>query len=218
MKKTMKFLVLAVVFMVVSAASVFAASGDYLVLKTEVAAIKPAYQIWGYDPNTAQKGDKDGTEIDWTLDSTLQAQDPSAEDVVLQIDIRHVGLVLGSDNKTYDETGNVIRYRNTSGITLTITPTALSRVTSETDTLADSTDVPTAGDITVQSGTTGLTVTSAKADKGVVTITPSYTGEKITLDSDASKTIASWEYTWAKDETLALGEYQATITLTYTAA
>lgn len=219
MKKTMKFLVLAVVFMAISTASVFAESGDKLILVTTVKAVKPAYQIWGYDPTTAQKGDQEGKIIDWSLDSELQWQDPSVEDVVLKIDLRHVGTSV-DDNGKATEDKNYIRYRNTAGVTLTVTPTELIKQQNDAnDTIEDQTALPTAGTIKLQTGTTGLAVTGSSAPTtGIVTVTPTYTGEKLDVSSTESQTIASWEYTWAKDETLAFGEYQATITLTYTVA
>jgi len=169
--------------------SVFAASGDMLLLKTRVKPVNPVFEIY----SSTTKGSPDpGTTVDKT---TL---DPADEDITLQIQIKQTG-----EGKDYS------RKKDTKGYELTITATAL--VNSEESSYK--TEVPSVLGVVSLTTDADCKVEENGTSANEVKLKVTYpTGKKVN-----TRGIASWTYKWTKVEDLPDGDYNATITLTFTA-
>lgn len=170
--------------------SVFAASGDMLLLKTRVKPVNPVFEIYS---STTKGSPAPGATVDKT---TL---DPADGDITLQIQIKQTG----EGGKTYS------RKKDPNGYELTITATALvnqveNSYKTEVPSVLGAVSLTTDADCKVEENGT-----SANEVKLKVTYP---TGKKVN-----TREIASWTYKWTKVEDLPDGDYNATITLTYTA-
>ncbi len=171
--------------------SVFAASGDFLVLKTRVKPVNPVFEIY----SGAIKGvASPGAEVD------KLTVDPATENVTLEIKIKQTG----EGDKTYS------RKKDLNGYELTITATALVNQTDDSYKTAVPSVLGVVSLVTKADCKVEENGTSANEVKIKVTYP---TGKKV--DEDV---IASWTYTWEKVEDLPDGDYNANITLIYTAA
>ena len=100
-------------------------------------------------------------------------------------------------------------YKDASGVSLTVTPTALTNTADANEKTA----LPTIAH-RVDGTATNLSVTgSENSTTKVVTFLCKYANGKPVA---ANSVIGTFDYTWAADANLAEGDYQATITMAYT--
>lgn len=82
------------------------------------------------------------------------------------------------------------------------------------------TKIPTIGERTVLSGVNNISVTDATTDpaesdaSSVVNLKIQYDGPRVAHEGLAS--LASWTFTWPKNEDLAPGDYESTVVMSYT--
>lgn len=184
--------ILAVLALIVGA--VFAESNDKLNITAEVKGVAPTFSIYG--GKAADKvntlGTQDGAPV--ALDT-----DPSEANAVVYIKVTQ-------PTKSKTKTNAVI----------IITPTVLECTTDS----SAKTALPTASTVTAAStnlDTNNYSVASeTAAATGIVKLTVSYNGKPVA--ANAAVDIASFSYTWTKVDTLPVGNYSATITMTYTAS
>lgn len=195
MKKVLSILVVMMVVM----ASIFAATGDKLWITSSVAAVAPAFSMYGSlddadlaDLTNLGEGAKTAGQSNVTA-TTLAAGSIKDND----IDV-YLAVVQNND----------AQWLNTSGFTLTVTATALtgSNGGSVTPSIADSDggESTTHFESTVQSAT-GLVVTYLVKYK---------TGTQV----DAGALVGTCQFNYEANSSLPFGDYSATITLAYTAS
>lgn len=181
--------------LVAAVGTCFADNGDYLVLTTKVEGRAPVFQLLGGTGRVPATSN--GTEIEIT-------ENPTTSNIKLEVAVKQIGHL--SDGS--------IRYQNANAFDISIVAGAfvLDGVTNPTSKQA--TAVPKV-DGEVSKGTvvngTDLVVEPTVADNKVSLAVSYPTGAKL----DSSE-IASWTYEWTKNEELVVGDYSATITITYT--
>jgi len=200
----MKKSIIALVLVFLVSGLLFAATGDKLFLITEVKKVKPEFVIYG-KRNVAAASDVKGTLAEYVEAGTnviKSDDDPSVKDITLIITLKHVG-----------EGRSKIRYKNTTGVELTVKATELKNIT--TNVAEDKTNPPTVSVFSTQT-ITNFTLTKESESSGQVGLKAKYESWKSMDNTDSEQEIGSWTYTWAQKEDLPPGTYQATITLTYT--
>ena len=191
----MKKLIAILAAMIVLAGVVFATTGDTLTVNCTVPVTKPEFTMVGGFTNQY------GT----TATNTLESQTNIAENPIdVYVQVKQTALS---------------RYKNTNGFTVTIAATALSATIEQ---VTYSTAVPTitaasAGSAVVNAinaQKNDFTSTKTSETNGTVVFTVAYpTGAPV----PANTVVGSIQYTWPATDSLAVGSYSATITMSYQA-
>ena len=191
----MKKVISIITLVLAMAAAVFAVSGDKLIVNANVGAHKPVFSMVGGTTN--QYGATSNTTGTGTAIINTGV-DISTNNVVI-----YVGLVQAPESSTR------IKFKGTVS-DLSITATELIN----TEDATEKTAIPVASSI-AGSGTNGgdcYVTASAGATDNVVNFTADYSGHPV-----AGGVIGTCVFTWTAKDTLPVGNYQASITLSYTA-
>ena len=191
----MKKVIAILAAMIVLAGVVFATTGDTLTVNCTVPVTKPEFTMVGGFTNQY------GT----TATNTLESQTNIAENPIdVYVQVKQTALS---------------RYKNINGFTVTIAATALSATIEQ---VTYSTAVPTitaasAGSAVVNAinaQKNDFTSTKTSETNGTVVFTVAYpTGAPV----PANTIVGSIQYTWPATDSLAVGSYSATITMSYQA-
>ena len=191
----MKKVIAILAAMIVLAGVVFATTGDTLTVNCTVPVTKPEFTMVGGFTNQY------GT----TATNTLESQTNIAENPIdVYVQVKQTALS---------------RYKNTNGFTVTIAATALSATIEQ---VTYSTAVPTitaasAGSAVVNAinaQKNDFSSTKTSETNGTVVFTVAYpTGAPV----PANTIVGSIQYTWPATDSLAVGSYSATITMSYQA-
>lgn len=184
----MKKLITVLSVLMVLAGVAFATTNDQLIITATVPEVKPVFSIYG------------GTSSDAISTLGTQAGAQVATGVNISTTDAKVYIKLTQAASTY------------AGLaTLTITPTALANTANGLTSYK--TALPTAANYVSGKGSvTGITIADPTVSSSVVTYSLNYVGTPVA----AGSVIGTFDYTWAHLDTLPVGSYQATITLTYT--
>lgn len=189
-----KFITILAIMMVV-VGSVFALTGDKLTVTASVTEVKPEFTMVGGETNAY------GT----TATNTIASEKNIA---TTPIDIY---VKISQTAKSY--------FKSTSGFDLTVQATALSATiegvaySTAVPTIAASSDGNAIANAT-DSSKNDFVSTKKSATDGTVVFTIKYpTGAPVDADTE----VGTIQYKWPATSTLAVGDYSATITMTYTA-
>ena len=189
----MKKLSTILAIMMVIVGSVFATTGDTLYVTATVAKVQPAFTMYGGTTTSYGSEGKTGGKV---AANTVAAGNPATANIDVYIKIEQ-------NNKSF--------YKDETGFDLTITATALKLDGTSTTYL---TNAPKATLDTEVTDTDHLVITQSGANSNVVTYNLKYpTGVPVA----AATVIGTFKFTWDAKDTLPVGNYEATITLAYTA-
>lgn len=199
----MKKLIAILAVMIVLVGAVFAASGDKLKLKSIVGEVLPVYQI---KDSTPVVGTRNGAEVTTGMD--ISVQDISWNFTITQVgeeDSQHTSVQFAKTTKT---------------ATLTITLGSFTNDADENEVADDSPKFTAFGAVdpiqvnseVAQAKQTVVTVPEVPQNglASPATVTLAYKGVNW-----ADQDVATFTAKWTKDDTLSMGTYHATVTLTY---
>ncbi len=200
----MKKIITVLALMIVLAGAAFAANNDTLYITAKVKAIDPIYLIYG--GKTAEVGNSivgDNAQAPNGTNTVALDFDPSVKDATGVVYVKLVQRDLAKTTKNVNLTITASALANTQGADAA---NGLANLTGY------KTAVPTAAVVSTAEVTGINHTTTPTASANTVTYQMKYTGTNV----GASTVIGVTSFTWNADETLPVGNYQATIQLGYT--
>lgn len=201
---------------------VFAANEDNVILEVNVEKVIPLFEIYGDD--LEHKGTVNGSLTDAQIASSTatvvkEELKGDTSSVDLKVLIYEVGFDSSNQRQAY------IRYKNTSGVTITVTASDLKNVdylNASDMTKTEKGSVTNVSDVichdAYKKDTKDIhTITNSSSSNESVVLSAVYTGEKVTLDNTTTgNEVASWTWTWDTSDLVGGETYRADIYLTYT--
>lgn len=184
--------VLLIFFVLVAAVvACFAANGDTLLLETTIGQEPPTFVMHGsYTAVSGTKHEEDAP-------GTINVDSPADKEIVLSVTLKQSGEFA----------------RCNASFKLTVEATAFTHKT--TGMKDQTTGVPVSGARTLLTGAKNISVSDYEPTSftNTVLIKVTYAGPKV--ETEGLGDIASWVFKWPKKESLASGDYEATVKLTY---
>ena len=191
----MKKLIAILAVMIAFVGTVFAVSGETLQINATVLPVAPIFSIYG--GKTANATTTQGANPASSITFTSVEKDLSTQDITVYIRLVQT---------------NKAKYNSTASLTIEATPLVNQTIQEGTYKTA----APVAANI-VASNVNGITYlndpsSSTVGENTVVTFSPKYDGRSIQATD-----IGTFNLTWGHNDNLTVGEYKATITMTYEA-